>query len=154
MQREATRVSKNRPSERGEKTHPGLVSISKVNGSAFVQDKDFVKDVVRGLGRLVDGDAGGRVVERDGALDGSTEGDGSSRVESSGGVVEEIQRSVGEGDLGDGDSLSPGNQKGWLVATPKTADQQGTLTVHQILRDGSRRRRERLVCPKFQRWPS
>lgn len=101
--------------ENARRKHLSLVSVSEVDRPALVEDDDLVEDVVRRLGRLVDGDTSDRVVHRQTRLDRLAERDGRCRVETSGRVVPALEGRVGERDLGDGDSLAPASIEGGSV---------------------------------------
>lgn len=89
-----------------DKVLPGDIGAAKEDLATLVEDDGLVEQVVGGLGRLVDGHAGGVVEQLRLQAQRLAELDGVGRVETSGGVVPALQGSTRQGGLGDGDTLA------------------------------------------------
>lgn len=83
-----------------------ISGLAEKNLLAFIEDGDLVETVVSGLRSLVDGDGGGDADVVGVQTEIFAEFDGVGRVETTGGVVPALERSAGEGGLGNSYSFS------------------------------------------------
>lgn len=85
---------------------PGLVSSAKEYLATFVKDNSLVKQVVSGLRRLVDGNAGSAVEQLGLHSQSLAKLNSVGGIETTGGVIPALQGSTRQGSLGDGNSLA------------------------------------------------
>ena len=93
------------------KAHPeeellGVGRAAEVNLTTLVEQDDLVKEIVRGLRRLVDGDERGGAGELGLMAKGAYELERRRRVETTGRVIPALERRLGEGGLRNGNALA------------------------------------------------